>query len=494
MTTQRLGLIMNGVTGRMGLNQHLIRSIVAIREQGGVRLKNGDRVMPDPILVGRNADKIEAPRQALRHRALDHRSRCRARRQERHHVLRCRDHADAPGLLTQAINAGKHVYCEKPIATNFAEALEIVKLANAKGVKHGTVQDKLFLPGLKKIAFLRDSGFFGRMLSVRGEFGYWVFEGGWQQAQRPSWNYRDEDGGGIILDMVCHWRYVLDNLFGEVESVVCIGNTDIPERFDEQGKKYKATADDSAYATFQLEGGVIAHINMSWVTRVYRDDLVTFQVDGTHGSAVAGLSDCMIQPRQATPRPVWNPDEKRAARFLRRLAEAAGQRRLRQRLQGAVGDVHPPRLRGRALQVHAARRRQGRAARRMRAEELERAALDRRRPDQGLRRQIMNKPVQPMSSLSLKLPKADRSIETYRLAASRTFPAKLEGPLNRIAFSAAHTVADPSPTTTRGSPPPSTGTRPSPSASTSGTSASASPRPWTPRSAAWGWTGRPRWS
>ena len=183
----------------------------------------------------------------------------------------------------------------------------MVKLANAKGLKHGTVQDKLFLPGLKKLAFLRDSGFFGRMLSVRGEFGYWVFEGGWQEAQRPSWNYRSEDGGGIILDMVCHWRYVLDNLFGEVESVSCIGTTDIPERFDEKGKKYKATADDSAYATFRLKGGVIAHINMSWVTRVYRDDLVTFQVDGTHGSAVAGLTDCVIQARQATPRPVWNP-------------------------------------------------------------------------------------------------------------------------------------------------------------------------------------------
>jgi predicted dehydrogenase len=168
---------------------------------------------------------------------------------------------------------------------------------------------------LKKLAFLRDSGFFGRMLSVRGEFGYWVFEGGWQEAQRPSWNYRKEDGGGIILDMVCHWRYVLDNLFGEVESVSCLGTTDIPERVDEQGGKYQATADDSAYATFRLKGGVIAHINMSWVTRVYRDDLVTFQVDGTHGSAVAGLTDCMIQARQATPRPVWNPDEKRLHDF-----------------------------------------------------------------------------------------------------------------------------------------------------------------------------------
>ena len=166
-----------------------------------------------------------------------------------------------------------------------------------------------------KLKSLRDSGFFGRMLSVRGEFGYWVFEGDWQEAQRPSWNYRNEDGGGMILDMVCHWRYVLDNLFGEVKSVSCLGATHISERWDENGKPYKATADDAAYATFELEGGVIAHMNMSWVTRVYRDDLVTFNVDGTLGSAVAGLHDCVIQPRNATPRPVWNPDQKQTINF-----------------------------------------------------------------------------------------------------------------------------------------------------------------------------------
>ena len=230
MTTQRLGVIMNGVTGRMGLNQHLIRSIVAIRDQGGVKLANGDRVMPDPILVGRDADKLERLAKQFKvarwttdlDKALTEKSDSvffdAATTQAR------------PSLLTQAINAGKHVYCEKPIATNLEEAVAVLKLANAKGIKHGTVQDKLFLPGLKKLAFLRDSGFFGRMLSVRGEFGYWVFEGDWQEAQRPSWNYRKQDGGGIILDMVCHWRYVLDNLFGEVESVSCLGTTDIPEQ------------------------------------------------------------------------------------------------------------------------------------------------------------------------------------------------------------------------------------------------------------------------
>jgi predicted dehydrogenase len=306
---------MNGVTGRMGTNQHLVRSIAAIRAQGGVKLSDGSRVQLDPILIGRNADKVAALAKA-------------------NGVERWSTDLDAaiadpnnqiffdaattqmrPTLLEKAIHAGKHIYCEKPIATNLAEAMKIVKLARDKGVKNGTVQDKLFLPGLLKLKSLRDSGFFGRMVSVRGEFGYWVFEGDWQEAQRPSWNYRAEDGGGMILDMVCHWRYVLDNLFGEVKSVSCLGATHIPERWDENGKAYKATADDAAYATFQLEGGVIAHMNMSWVTRVYRDDLVTFQVDGTLGSAVAGLHDCMIQPRNATPRPVWNPDQKQTIDF-----------------------------------------------------------------------------------------------------------------------------------------------------------------------------------
>lgn len=313
--TRTLGLVMNGVTGRMGTNQHLVRSVAAIRAQGGVKLSDGSRVQLDPILIGRNADKVAALAKA-------------------NGVERWGTDLDAaiadpnnqiffdaattqmrPTLLEKAIHAGKHIYCEKPIATNLPEAMKIVKLAREKGVKNGTVQDKLFLPGLMKLKALRDSGFFGRMVSVRGEFGYWVFEGDWQEAQRPSWNYRNEDGGGMILDMVCHWRYVLDNLFGEVKSVSCLGATHIPERWDENGKAYPATADDAAYATFELECGVIAHMNMSWVTRVYRDDLVTFQVDGTLGSAVAGLHDCVIQPRNATPRPVWNPDQKQTIDF-----------------------------------------------------------------------------------------------------------------------------------------------------------------------------------
>src|SRR5499427_2078981 len=300
---------MYGVTGRMGLNQHLERSIVAIREQGGVVLPNGDRVMPDPILVGRNAEKVAAlaRRYGIERSTTDLDS-----------ALKNPDDTvffDAAttqmraDLLTRAIEAGKYVYCEKPVADTLDKAIAVVKLAKAKKAKNGVVQDKLFLPGLRKIRMLRDAGFFGRMFAVRGEFGYWVFEGDWgQPAQRPSWNYKKAESGGIILDMLCHWRYVLDNLFGKVQAVSCLGATHIPTRWDEAGKPYTCTADDSAYATFQLEGGVIAHFNSSWCVRVRRDDLLTLQVDGTHGSAIAGLRQCWIQPYGATPKPVWNPD------------------------------------------------------------------------------------------------------------------------------------------------------------------------------------------
>ena len=312
MTEKRIGIIMNGVTGRMGTNQHLARSIAEIRRQGGVALRDGTRLMPDPILVGRDAGKL-------------------ARLAQAHGVERWTTDLDAalandadrvffdaattqlrPMLLKRAIAAGKHVYCEKPVATTLAEAMSLVRAAKKARIRHGVVQDKLWLPGLRKLAKLRDDGFFGRILSVRGEFGYWVFEGdpGQSQppAQRPSWNYRAKDGGGIILDMLCHWRYVLDNLFGEVQAVSCRGAQHIPWRWDERGRRYRADADDAAYATFELKGGVIAQFNSSWCARVRRDDLLTLQVDGTRGSAVAGLRECRIQSYADTPKPVWNPD------------------------------------------------------------------------------------------------------------------------------------------------------------------------------------------
>ena len=324
MAQHRLGLIMNGVTGRMGMNQHLIRSIVAIRDQGGVTLKNGDRVMPDPILVGRNAEKLAtlAKTHGLTRFTTDLEG--ALKNPEDTLFFDAATTQLRAQLLRTAMAAGKHVYCEKPVADNLADALDLVRAAKKAGIKHGVVQDKLFLPGLLKLRMLIESGFFGRLLSVRGEFGYWVFEGDWQPANRPSWNYRKQDGGGIILDMLCHWRYVLDNLFGEVRSVSCLGATHIPKRADEAGKPYVADADDAAYATFELAGGVIAQINSSWCTRVRRDDLVTFHVDGTHGSAVAGLQKCWSQARVNTPRPVWNPDVPQPIDFFETWSEVPG--------------------------------------------------------------------------------------------------------------------------------------------------------------------------
>jgi predicted dehydrogenase len=316
MATQRIGIVMHGVTGRMGMNQHLIRSILAIRADGGLPLQNGDILVPEPLIVGRNARKMEALAKA-------------------HGLERWSTDLDAAladdaypiffdagttqmraSLLTKAIEAGRHIYCEKPIADKLEDALAVARLAEAKGVKNGVVQDKLFLPGLLKMKRLKEAGFFGRLLSVRGEFGYWVFEGDLEPAQRPSWNYKTAEGGGIILDMLCHWRYVLDNLFGGVKAVSCLGATHISERVDEAGNTYDADADDAAYATFELEGGVIAQLNSSWCVRVRRDDLVTFQADGVRGSAVAGLTRCWTQDRVNTPKPVWNPDEPQTRNFM----------------------------------------------------------------------------------------------------------------------------------------------------------------------------------
>ncbi|MEM9479308.1 MAG: Gfo/Idh/MocA family oxidoreductase [Verrucomicrobiota bacterium] len=309
MSEQRIGIIMNGVTGRMGMNQHLIRSVLAIREQGGVQVGN-DTLMPDPILTGRNGDKLAAL--ANEHGVERWSTDLEA-------VLADSEYPvffDASltnlrvGFLKKAIAAGKHVYCEKPIADDLQESLRVARLAEEAGVKNGSVQDKLWLPGIQKFKRLKADGFFGEILSVRGEFGYWVFTGheADRPAQRPSWNYRKEDGGGIVIDMHCHWRYVIDNLFGNVTRVFTHAATHLPDRVDENGDAYKCTADDSAYALFQTDTGVVCQFNSSWDVRVRRDDLFTMQVDGTKGSAIVGLRKCWVQSAANTPKPVWNPD------------------------------------------------------------------------------------------------------------------------------------------------------------------------------------------
>ncbi|KUF17285.1 Gfo/Idh/MocA family protein [Streptomyces silvensis] len=308
MTRRTVRIAMNGVTGRMGHRQHLVRSILALREEGGLDLGDGTRLWPEPVLVGRREQALRelAARHGLEHVSTDLDAVLADPATDIYfdaQVTSAREEA-----IKRALAAGKHVYTEKPSATSFASALDLARRARDAGVKHGVVQDKLFLPGLRKLARLVDGGFFGRILSVRGEFGYWVFEGDWQPAQRPSWNYRAEDGGGIVVDMFPHWEYVLHELFGRVRSVQALAVTHLPQRWDEHGKPYEATADDAAYGIFELEGGVVAQINSSWGVRVHRDELVEFQVDGTEGSAVAGLRTCRFQHRAGTPKPVWNPD------------------------------------------------------------------------------------------------------------------------------------------------------------------------------------------
>ncbi len=308
MPDSTLRILMNGVTGRMGYRQHLLRSILAIRDDGGIPLPDGTRLQVEPVLLGRNADKLA--RLADQHGIADWSTDLDTALAEDPATVYfdAQVTTERKKAILKAAAAGKHVYTEKPIAETVAEGQELVDAAERSGIINGVVHDKLYLPGLMKLKRLVDSGFFGRILSVRGEFGYWVFEGDYLPAQRPSWNYRAEDGGGMVLDMFCHWNYVLENLFGAVEAVTAKAVTHIPERWDENGERYDATADDAAYAIFELAGGIIAQVNSSWAVRVERKELVEFQVDGTHGSAVAGLFNCRIQPRESTPMPVWNPD------------------------------------------------------------------------------------------------------------------------------------------------------------------------------------------
>jgi len=312
MASSALRIAMNGITGRMGYRQHLVRSILSIREAGGVELPDGTRVQVEPILVGRNADRVReiAARHGLEHWTTDVDAVITDPSVDIYFDAQVTSRRAA--ALTAAIKAGKHIYTEKPIAETLDEAVELARIARDAGITAGVVHDKLYLPGLVKLRRLVDEGFFGRILSLRGEFGYWIFEGDVQAAQRPSWNYRSEQGGGITLDMFCHWNYVLEGILGDVKAVTAKAATHIPTRWDEQGREYVVTADDASYGIFEVEtpagDPVIAQINSSWATRVYRDELVEFQVDGTHGSAVAGLTKCVAQHRSHTPKPEWNPD------------------------------------------------------------------------------------------------------------------------------------------------------------------------------------------
>lgn len=311
MGTTKLTIAMNGVTGRMGYRQHLLRSILPLRDEG-LELADGTRIEVEPILIGRRPDAIAAlaAKHGIERWETDLESVLADPTVDIYFDAQVTSQRKA--ALTKAMEAGKHIFTEKPTAETLEEAVELERVRAAAGVNAGVVHDKLYLPGLVKLRRLVEEGFFGRILSLRGEFGYWVFEGDHQPAQRPSWNYRKQDGGGMTVDMFCHWNYVMEGIIGKVEAVTAKAVTHIPTRWDEQGQPYEATADDAAYGIFELRtpGGdpVIAQINSSWAVRVHRDELVEFQIDGTHGSAVAGLFNCVAQQRAHTPKPVWNPD------------------------------------------------------------------------------------------------------------------------------------------------------------------------------------------
>jgi predicted dehydrogenase len=308
MTQKVIQVAMNGVTGRMGHHQHLVRSVLSIREQGGLRLDDGTILCPEPILVGRSEERLRA--MAAQHGL----SRWTTSLDEVLADPSVDVYFDAQVTsarevsLLKAIEAGKHVYTEKPVAESLEGALQLAAAASAKGITSGVVQDKLFLPGMIKLRRLVRDGFLGRVLSVRLEFGYWVFDGDGIPAQRPSWNYRAEEGGGITLDMFPHWQYLLEDLFGPITAVYARNVTHLPRRWDESGVPYDATADDAAYAVLEFASGAFGSANSSWAVRVNRRELLELQVDGTGGSAVAGLRNCAIQHRVSTPMPVWNPD------------------------------------------------------------------------------------------------------------------------------------------------------------------------------------------
>ncbi len=299
MARRTIGIIVHGATGRIGSTQHLANALIPIIDEGGLALGD-DRLVPRLLLVGRDADRLAAVARA--HKLTDWTTDIDAALADPAYAIFFDAAAtqQRAAVLEQAIGAGKHVYCEKPVAPTAAQARALLRQAQTRGCKHGVVEDKLHLPGLQKLAALTTRGDLGRIVSFQLEFGWWVFDGTEQRCQRPSWNYR-ADGGGIFLDMYPHWRYVIETLIGRVARVASSAWTATPERVDERGERYRVMVEDSAATLVEAEGGIFGTIASSWATRVRRDDLLTLQVDGTKGSAVAGLHRCHVQSAAATP-------------------------------------------------------------------------------------------------------------------------------------------------------------------------------------------------
>ena len=316
MATRRLGIIMHGATSRIGTTQHLLNSLVPIIAEGGLPLANGDRLMPDPVIVSRSAEKAQAlaERFGLARWSTDLDA-CLAD-PVNELFFECAYGGGRVELAKRAIAAGKHIYLEKPVAETLAEVLDLRETAERAGVKHAVMQDKIHLPGLVKLKTLIDIGFFGRIHGMRLEFGWWVFDGEVIPAQRTSWNYKKAMGGGLVLDMFPHWRYVIEHLFGRPTSVTARINTAQPKRWDEQHRPYDVDVEDEVRAIVEFENGIVGEVFSSWATRIRRDDMLVVSVDGTQGSAHATLHDCFTQTLGTTPKPVFPVQAPQAMDFF----------------------------------------------------------------------------------------------------------------------------------------------------------------------------------
>src|ERR1700758_1215290 len=161
MGERTIGVVIEGATGRLGTTQHL-RSLMAIRSEGGLPLANGDRLVPEPVLLGRNPAKLAALAEA--NGGLEwstDRGACLAD-PEIAIYFDATATGGRPARAAAALDAGKHVYVEKPLAETLADALDLARRAERAGLKNGVVQDKLFLPGLTKLRKLYETDFFGR--------------------------------------------------------------------------------------------------------------------------------------------------------------------------------------------------------------------------------------------------------------------------------------------------------------------------------------------
>ena len=324
MTVKEIGIIVHGATGRIGATQHLANALAPIRAEGGL-VSGANRIMPRLLLAGRNATRLEEI--ARLHGGLEWTTDVDAALAKPAYSIFFDAAATEQrvAVLTKAIAAGKHIYSEKPAAPTVAEGLALLHAARARGLKTGVVEDKIYLPGLQKLRTLSADGFFGRVTGFRLEFGWWVFDGIERASQRPSWNYKRATGGGLTLDMYPHWRYVLEGILAPIRRVVTAASTAIPERRDETGVPYRVDVEDASLTLAELANGAIGSIICSWATRVRRDDLLTLQIDGTDGSAIAGLHRCWIQTAAETPLVRhFNPDRDLGIDYLADWKEVPG--------------------------------------------------------------------------------------------------------------------------------------------------------------------------